>query len=165
MTKVVQPIPTCLHTVTPSLIVRDAAKAIDFYKRAFGAEEIMRMTSPDGKIGHAEIKIGDSVIFLSDEFPEHGCVAPSTLGSVSGGLNIYVPDVDAVYQQALDAGAKPVMPVADMFWGDRFGQVTDPSGHRWSVATHKEDLTQEEISRRAQQFYAEMAAMAQKKSA
>jgi PhnB protein len=163
MTASSNPIPKGFHTVTPSLIVRDAAKAIEFYKKALGAEELMRMTGPDGKIGHAELKIGDSIIFLSDEFPNMGVArSPQTLGGCTGTLNLYVPDVDTTFQKAVSAGGKTAMPVADMFWGDRYGTFIDPFGHHWGLGTHKEDLTPQEIDQRAKEFY---ASMAQKKTA
>ena len=158
MAKSSQPIPQGLHTVTPSLIVRGAKDAIDFYKKALGAEELMRMTTPDGKIGHAELKIGDSVIFISDEFPNMGVTrSPQSLGGCTTTLNLYVPDVDASFQRAISAGGKTTMPVDDMFWGDRFGTFSDPFGHHWGLATHKEDLKPEEIEKRAKDFYASMA--------
>lgn len=161
-----KPIPENFHTVTPSLIVKDAAKAIDFYKKAFGAQELFRMAAPGGKIGHAELKIGDSVIFISDEFPGMGVTkSPQTLGGCTGGLNIYVPNVDQVFQQAIAAGGKETMPVADMFWGDRFGSLTDPFGHVWSVMTHVEDVKPEDIEKRAQAFYAQLAQQQQRKTA
>lgn len=163
MTASSNPVPKGFHTVTPSLIVRGAAEAIEFYKKALGAEELMRMASPDGKIGHAELKIGDSVIFISDEFPGMGVArSPQSLGGCTGTLNLYVPDVDATFQQAVAAGGKTTMPVADMFWGDRYGTFTDPFGHHWGVGTHKEDLSDQEVEKRAQAFY---ASMAQKKTA
>lgn len=163
MTVSSNPVPKGFHTVTPSLIVRGAAEAIEFYKKALGAEELMRMTGPDGKIGHAELKIGDSVIFVSDEFPNMGVArSPQTLGGCTGTLNLYVPDVDATFKQAVSAGGKTTMPVADMFWGDRYGTFSDPFGHHWGLGTHKEDLTAEEVDKRAAAFY---ASMAQKKTA
>ncbi len=158
----VKPIPQGFHTVTPSLVVRNAAQAIDFYKKALGAEELMRMASPGGKIGHAELKIGDSIIFLSDEMPEMGCKSPQTLGGSAGTLHLYVEDVDKAFQRAINAGGKTTMPVADMFWGDRYGVFVDPYGHSWGLGTHKEDLTEQEIEERAKDFYAQMA---QKKTA
>jgi PhnB protein len=158
-----KPIPEGFHTVTPSLCVRDAAKAIDFYKKALGAQELVRMPSPDGKIMHAELKIGDSIIFLSDEMPMPGAPkSPQSLGGVTGTLNIYVPNVDQAFQQAIAAGAKESMPVADQFWGDRYGSLIDPFGYVWGIGTHTEDLTPQQMQERAQQFF---AAMAQKKSA
>jgi PhnB protein len=150
-------IPDGYHAITPALTVHDGAQAIDFYKRAFGAQEVMRMPGPDGKgVMHAELKIGDSTFMLSDEQPEMGCRAPTSVGGPTGYLYVYVPDVDAAFEQAVDAGAKVLMPVTDMFWGDRFGQVEDPSGHRWGLATHTEDLTPEEIGRRQREFFASM---------
>jgi len=154
MARAKNPIPEGMHTVTTHLVIRDAAKAIEFYKRAFGAQELMRMKGPDGKIGHAELKIGDSVIFLADEFPQGNCKAPQTLGGTTCSLNLYVEDVDASFDRAVKAGAKATMPVADMFWGDRYGTVTDPFGHSWGVATHKEDLTAQEVEERGKAFWA-----------
>ncbi len=152
----VKPIPEGYHTVTPYLAVNDAARAIDFYKRAFGAQERGRMEGPPGKIGHAELKIGDSIIMLSDEFPGAGCRAPQSLGGTTVNLFIYVKDVDAAFNQAVSAGAKVEMPVADQFWGDRYGKLTDPFGHSWALATHKEDVAPEEMRQRAQQAMAKM---------
>jgi PhnB protein len=153
-----KPVPEGYHTITPSLVIRGAAEAIEFYKKALGAEELMRMPSPDGKISHAELKIGDSIIFVSDEFPNMGVSkSPQTLGGCTSTLHLYVADVDASFNQAIDAGGKVSMPVADMFWGDRFGSFTDPFGHHWGILTHKEDLSAEEMEKRAQDFYASMA--------
>ncbi len=152
------PIPEGFHTVTPSLTIKNAAAAIDFYKKAFGAEEIMRMNSPDGKVAHAELKIGDSIIFLGDECDMGFARSPQTLGGTTGGLCLYVPDVDKAYERAIKAGAQARMPVADMFWGDRYGNLSDPFGHVWALATHKEDLSEEEIEERAKAFYAKMNA-------
>ncbi|MFB3815759.1 MAG: VOC family protein [Terriglobales bacterium] len=151
-------IPQGYHTVTPSITVKNAAAAIDFYKKAFGAEELMRMNSPDGKIAHAEIKIGDSIIFLNDECDMGFSRAPQTLGGTTGGLMLYVSDVDTAFDRAIKAGGQVKMPVADMFWGDRYGNLTDPFGHVWGLATHKEDLSQQEIEDRAKAFYAKMNA-------
>jgi uncharacterized glyoxalase superfamily protein PhnB len=146
------------QTVTAALTVRNGAEAIEFYKRAFGAEEIMRVPGPDGKsLMHAEIQVGNSRIMLGDESPAMGCLAPVTLGGPGGSLYVYVPDVDAAFKRAVAAGAKPLMPVTDMFYGDRFGQVEDPSGHRWGLATHVEDLSPEEMARRQREFFASMA--------
>jgi PhnB protein len=153
----VEQIPKGFHTATPYLTVKDGPRAIDFYKRAFGAEERFRMDVPGGKIGHAEIKIGDSIIMLSDEMPQGCCRSPQTLGGTAVNIFLYVRDVDKVFQQAVDAGARITMPVSDMFWGDRFGQVTDPFGHSWSLATHKEDVLPEELHRRAEAAMAKMA--------
>lgn len=159
--------PEGFHTVTAQLTVRDGAKAIEFYKQAFGAEEKGRMNSPDGRVAHAELKFGDSIVFLNDEFPEMPGAnkSPQTLGGCTGGINLYVEDVDTLYNRAVQAGAKQFMPVADMFWGDRFGVVTDPFGHNWSILTHKEDLTKAEVEERAKAFYEQMARQAQKRTA
>jgi len=152
-----KPIPEGFHSVTPSLVVRDAPKAIDFYKKAFGAQELVRMPGPDGKIMHAEIKIGDSIIFLGEENPQMGTVkSPQTLGGSTGTLNIYVPNVDQTFQQAIAAGGKESMPVADQFWGDRYGSLVDPFGYTWGVGTHKEDLSPAEMQQRSQEFFASM---------
>jgi PhnB protein len=151
-------IPEGYHSVTPYLAVKDAAQAIEFYKRAFGAEEVDRMAGPGGRgIMHAEIKIGDSRVMLSDEFPGAGCTSPQSLGGTTCQLFIYVPDVDAAYQRAVSAGATSSMPVSDMFWGDRYGKLTDPYGHQWSLATHKEDVSPQDMKKRAEAFFAEMA--------
>jgi PhnB protein len=158
-----KPVPEGLHTVTPHLVIHGAAAAIDFYTKALGAQELSRMTGPGGMIGHAELKIGDSVIFLADEFPGAPAKSPQTVGASTATLNLYVPDVDASFKKAISAGAKETMPVQDMFWGDRYGTFTDPYGHVWGVATHKEDLSQEEIEERAKAFWASM--QSQRKSA
>jgi PhnB protein len=157
-------IPKGYHTVTPSLTVRNAAQAIEFYKKALGAEELMRMPNPDGTIGHAELKIGDSIIFLADEFPNMGSKSPQTVGATTGGLYLYIEDVDKAFQRAIDAGGKVKMPVTDMFWGDRNGQFTDPYGHTWSLSTHTKDMTEQEMEKGAKEFYAQME-QAQKKTA
>jgi uncharacterized glyoxalase superfamily protein PhnB len=150
-------IPRGYHSVTPHLTVRGAADAIDFYKRAFGARERGRMPGPDGKvIMHAELQIGDSIVFLADEFPDMGCRAPQTLGGTAGSLHLYVRDVDQAFQRAVAAGAEVRMPVTDMFWGDRYAKVADPFGHEWGLGTHKEDLSAREIGRRAQEFFSRM---------
>jgi PhnB protein len=149
MTSRVKPIPEGYHTATPYLIVRDAARAIEFYKKAFGAKELMRMADPSGKIGHAEIKIGDSPIMLADEVPGMGYRSPESFGGSPVSILLYVEDVDAVFNQAVAAGAKVQRPVADQFYGDRTGGVTDPFGHVWYVATHKEDVSPEEMRKRA----------------
>jgi PhnB protein len=148
----VQPIPAGYHTVTPYLIVKGAASAIDFYKRAFGASELMRLASPEGKIGHAEIKIGNSHIMLADEFPEMGARSPQTLGGSPVSIMLYVEDADARFNQAVAAGAKVLRPMKDQFYGDRSGMVSDPFGHDWAIATHKEDLTAEEIQKRSEAY-------------
>jgi PhnB protein len=147
----VKPVPEGYHTVTPYLIVKGAARALDFYKKAFGATEIMRFGGPDGKVGHAEIRIGNSPIMLADEFPEMGANAPQSPGSSGASILLYVDNVDALTAQAVAAGAKVVRPVEDKFYGDRAGTVADPFGHVWSIATHKEDVSIEEMQRRMQQ--------------
>jgi PhnB protein len=147
----VKPIPDGYHTATPYLIVDDAAGAIEFYKKAFGAEELMRFPVPGGKIGHAEIRIGNSPIMLADEFPGMG-KSPKTLGGTASSIMLYVTDVDATYKQALSAGAKQLQPVMDKFYGDRSGCLTDPFGHQWTIATHKEDLSFEQVQQRMQEF-------------
>jgi PhnB protein len=151
-----KPIPEGYHSVTPYLAVDDAAQAIQYYKKAFGAKERVRMDAPDGKIGHAELEIGDALVMLSDPFPQSTTRPPTELGGTSVSVFMYVEDVDATVRQAVDAGATVTMEVADQFWGDRFGAVTDPFGHLWTIATHVEDLTPEEIAARGE---AAMAAM------
>lgn len=146
----VKPIPEGYHTATPYLVVHDAAKALDFYKRAFDAKETVRMAGPQGKIAHAELQIGDSMIMLADELPQMEARSPQSLGGTTTGIFLYVKDVDAACKQAVGAGAKVTMPVADMFWGDRYGKVTDPFGHSWSIATHVEDVAPEEMKTRMQ---------------
>jgi PhnB protein len=149
--------PRGYHSVTPSIMVKGAAEAIEFYKRAFGARERMRMAAPDGKVMHAELTFGDSVVFLGDESPDMGGRSPQTLGGATGSLHIYVPNVDAAVKRAVDAGARVTMPVADMFWGDRYGKVTDPFGHEWGLATHKEDLTPAQQKKRAAEWMKQQA--------
>ena len=149
MAGTVNPIPDGYHSVTPYLIIKGAADAIDFYKKAFGATELFRMAQPDGKIGHAEIKIGDSPIMLADEFPEMKYLGPQTLGGSSVSLMIYVDDVDSVFNQAIAAGGRQERPVEDKFYGDRGGSLVDPFGHVWHIATHKEDVSPEEMEKRA----------------
>lgn len=149
MPQAVKPIPDGYHSVTPYLIVNDAAKAIEFYKAAFGATELFRMAQPDGRVGHAEIRIGDSHVMLADEFPEMGARSPRTIGGSPVSLLVYVPDVDTVVARAVSAGAQLTRPVADQFYGDRSGVVTDPFGHSWFVSTHVEDVPPDELERRA----------------
>jgi PhnB protein len=147
----VKPVEDGMHTVTAHLVVAGAADAIEWYKKAFGAEEIMRMPGPDGKLWHAMIRIGDSVVMLADEFPDYGSVGPKTLKGSPVTLHLSVENVDAYFKRALDAGATVKMELADMFWGDRYGQVEDPFGHRWSMATHIRDVTPEEMVKGMQQ--------------
>jgi PhnB protein len=144
----VKPIPDGYHSVTPYLIVHDAAAALDFYKKAFGATEIMRFPTPGGRIGHAEIRIGDSVVMLADEHPEMGAKSPQSLGGSPVGLLIYVTDVDTSFAQAVAAGGRVDRPLADQFYGDRSGTLVDPYGHKWTLATHKEDVSPEEMQKR-----------------
>jgi PhnB protein len=151
-----QRIPEGYHTVTPYLAVEDATEAIEYYTKAFDAKERVRMETPDGKVGHAELEIGDSLVMLSDPFPQASTKPPNELGGTSVSVFMYVEDVDAVVKQAVDAGAMVTMEVADQFWGDRFGSVKDPFGHLWSIATHVEDVPPEEMAERAK---AAMAAM------
>ena len=145
----VKPIPDGYHSVTPYLCVRRAAQAIEFYKKAFLATERMRIAHTDGRVGHAELQVGDSVIMLSDEFPEIGARSPQSLGGSPVSIHLYVEDADAIFSQAVAAGAKIKRPIADQFYGDRLGGVEDPFGHTWWISTHKEDLSPQEIERRA----------------
>jgi len=144
----VNPVPRGYHTATPYLIVKGAADAIEFYKRAFGAKETVRMPGPDGKIGHAEILIGDSHIMLADESSVEATKAPQTLNGTTTGIFLYFGDVDAAFKQAIKAGATETTPLQNMFWGDRFGKLTDPFGHRWMLAQHIEDVSPAEMQRR-----------------
>jgi PhnB protein len=155
-TMATQPIPEGYHTISAYLAVDDAARAIEYYTKAFGAKEHGRMDAPGGKIGHAELQIGDSRIMLSDPFPQSSTRPPKELGGTSASVFMYVEDVDAVVKQAADAGATITMEVADQFWGDRFGTITDPFGHVWSIATHVEDVPPEEMAERAKAAMAEM---------
>lgn len=152
----VKPIPEGYRTVTPYIVVNDAKAAIDFYSRAFGAKEIMKMEGPGGKIAHAEMKIGDSMIMLADEMGGSSNRSPRSLGGTTGGIFLYVEDVDSVFKQATAAGAQVDTPLADMFWGDRYGRLTDPFGHSWSLATHKEDVAPQEMARRTKEAMAQM---------
>lgn len=150
MTKNVKPIPEGYHTVTPYIIVKNASIAIDFYRKALGAKEVLRMQDKNGKVTHSEIKIGDSHIMLADEFPELGASSPETIGGTATSILLYVEDVDALANQATTAGMKVRRPVQDQFYGDRSGTFVDPFGHVWTIATHKEDLSLQEIGRRAE---------------
>ena len=155
----VQAIPQGFHSVTPGLTCKNASQAIDLYKKAFGAVERSRMAGPDGKIVHAEIQIGDSILFLSDEFPGMSA-APSPNALPSQSVYLYVQNVDSVFKQAVAAGCREGMPLADMFWGDRFGKVIDPFGHHWNLATHIEDVAPAEMERRSKEWMAKMASAA-----
>jgi len=150
-------IPSGYHTLTPHLVCRRAAEAIDFYIKAFGARQKIRMAGPDGKIMHAELLIGNSIVMLGDEAPQMGATAPPTIGGTASGLLVYVKNVDQAFTRAVAAGATADMPPQNMFWGDRFARLTDPFGHKWSLATHVEDLSPREMARRGQ---AEMARQA-----
>lgn len=153
----VNPVPQGMHTLTPNLVVRNCAQAIAFYQRALGAQELARMPAPDGKsIWHAELKIGDSIFFMNDEMPGMGAGAPSPDAPVPVTLWLYVPDCDAAFARAVQAGGKPTMEPADMFWGDRCAAVADPFGYQWSFATHQKDLSMEEMRRAGEQFAREM---------
>ncbi len=156
MAKKTPAIPKGLHTVTPSLFVAGAAKAIDFYKKALGAEERMRFPAPDGSIMHAELKIGDSVIMLGDEMPDQGGRGPKSIGGTPVSFFVYGEDVDAAWKRAVDAGAKELVPLADQFWGDRTGCLEDPFGHQWWLAQHKQDLTPDELRKNAEAFFSQM---------
>jgi len=150
-------IPDGFHTITPHLVVADGAQAIEFYKKAFGAQEYERFTRPDGKaVMHAQLKIGNSMLMLGSEFPPH-CLSPKSRGGTSVGLFLYVENADAAFERAVKAGCTVKMEMADQFWGDRCGQVVDPFGHEWSLATHKQDLTKEQIDQNAKAFFAKMA--------
>ena len=152
----VKPIPDGCHTVTPHLIVKGAAKAMDFYKKAFGAKELMRCPGPDGtSICHGEMQIGNSHVYVCDEFPDMGAVSPLALNGSPVTIHLYVEDADAAFNQAVKAGAQSTMPLSDMFWGDRYGKVKDPFGHNWSIATHKEDVTPQELEKRMAEAFAE----------
>jgi PhnB protein len=153
----VKPIPEGMHTLTPNLVLRDCAKAIEFYKRALGAQEMSRMPAPDGKsIWHAELRIGDSVVFMNDEMPGMGASAPSPERPVPVTMWLYVKDCDASFRQAVDAGAQARMPPEDMFWGDRCASVSDPYGYQWSFATHVKDMTMDEMKRAGEEFARQM---------
>jgi len=143
----VKPIPDGFHTITPHIVVHDTRKAIEFYKNAFGAEEIGVQTMPDGTVIHAMIKIGDSFLMLNDEMPQMGAKGPRTIGGTPVTLHVYVTDVDKAFDRAVRAGATTVMPLADQFWGDRYGVVTDPFGHQWSIATHVRDVPRDEMQK------------------
>ena len=156
--KKVAPIPPGYHTVTPHIVCRGAAKAIDFYKKAFGAKERLRMGGPDGQISHAELIIGNSLVMLGDEAPEFGATAPQTIGGTASSLFIYSENVDKAYARAVAAGATSEQPPTDMFWGDRYAKLSDPFGHKWQIATHIEDVSEREMARRGAEFAKQAAA-------
>ena len=152
-----KPIPDGFHSLTPHLVVSDAAKAIEFYKKAFGAQEMERFLRPDGKaVMHAQLKIGNSMLMLGNEFPPT-CLSPKSRGGTTVSLYLYVENADSAFERAVKAGCTVKMPMADQFWGDRIGQVEDPFGHQWSIATHKQDLTKDQIAANAKTFFANMA--------
>jgi PhnB protein len=153
----VKPIPEGYHAVTPYLIVKDAARAIEFYKKAFGAKEHFRMARPDGKVEHAELQIGDSRVMLADESPEMGAKSPQSIGGTPVTIHLYVADVDGVARKAIDAGAQLMRPIADQFYGDRNGSIADPFGHMWWISTHKEDVPPDEMKRRVAAHHASMS--------
>ncbi|SPF42243.1 conserved hypothetical protein [Candidatus Sulfotelmatobacter kueseliae] len=152
----VKPIPDGYHSVTPFLTVRDAARAVEFYKQAFGAIEKGVMKDADGKVLHAELIIGNSIIMLSDEFPKYGALSPQSIGGTPMGLHIYVDGVDAAFERAVKAGAHVEMPVMDQFWGDRYGKLKDPFGHSWSIATHTKDLSMDQMKHDMDEAMAKM---------
>jgi PhnB protein len=156
MAKSAQAIPQGFHTVTPSIVVAGAAKALEFYKKAFGAEELSRFAGPDGSIMHAEFKIGDSVIMMGDEMPDMGGRGPKSIGGTPVSFFVYGENVDTAWQRAVDAGAKVVMPLADQFWGDRTGCLEDPFGHKWWLAQRLQELTPEELRQAAENFFSQM---------
>jgi len=158
MAKKAPAVPKGYHTLTPSLCVAGAAQAIDFYKKALGAEERMRLPAPDGSIMHAELNIGDSIIMLADEMPDQGSRGPKSIGGTPVSFFVYGENVDAAWKRAVDAGAKPIVPLADQFWGDRTGCLEDPFGHRWWLAQHLQDLTPEELQKNAEAFFSQMQA-------
>jgi PhnB protein len=153
----VEAVPSAYGSVTPGLSIRGCAAAIEFYKKAFGARELSRMPGPGGSVMHAELKIGDSIVMMGDASPEMGAPSPQELGGSPVALMLYVKDCDAVFQRAVEAGATVTMPLGDMFWGDRYGQLKDPFGHRWSIGTHKVDLTPKQMAAAHEAFMAEMA--------
>lgn len=157
MTSNVKAIPEGYHSITPFLVVKNCTDAIEFYKKAFDAEERYRMNMPDGKVGHAELKIGDSVLMLADEFPEMKFLSPKSIGGSPVSMYVYVQDVDAMFNNAVTAGAIVLDGVKDQFWGDRHGRLEDPYGHLWSIATHKKDLSPDEMKRAAEAAFAEMS--------
>jgi PhnB protein len=150
-------IPRDYHTITPYLIVKGGESAVEFYKKAFGAEERGHMKTPDGKTAHAELKIGDSVFMLSDEFPEMKSLSPNSIGGTAVSMYLYVEDVDATFEKALSAGAKVLDPVMDQFWGDPHGRLQDPFGHHWNIATHIKDLSEEEMKKAAEEAFSRMS--------
>ena len=154
----VSPVPDGFGTVSASLVVPNSVEAMKFYERAFGASSLMRMEGPGGSTSHAEVRIGDSVVMLTDENPQWNAKAPSSLGGSPASLHLYVEDADALFQRAIAAGCEVEYPMEDAFWGDRYGKVRDPFGYSWGIATHKEDLSEAEIAERQREFFSQMAA-------
>lgn len=154
MTSAVRAVPEGFHTITAAFTCKDAARAIEFYRAAFGAVERFRMAGPDGRVNHAELQIGDSIIFVSDEFP--GMSAAPSQAVPSSYIYLYVEDADSIFNRAVETGARVIMPIVDMFWGDRFGKVADPFGHHWGISTHVEDVSPEEMERRGAEWMAQM---------
>jgi len=152
----VKPIPDGFHSITPGIVVSNAKEAFEFYKKAFHAKEIYTFPTPDGKILHSMFQIGDSRVMMSDEFPSMGIKSPTTVGGTSVTLHLYVEDADKIFKQAIDAGAIVTMPIMDAFWGDRYGIVMDPYGHRWAVATHKIDMTPEGLRKAGEEYFANL---------
>ena len=148
-----EPIPSGFSSITPHIIIKGCSDAIEFYKKAFDAVEIYKSLMPDGRVMHAMIQIGNSFVMAADEFPEMGATSPNTIGGTSTSLHIYTQDADKMYNQAIKAGATPIMPINNMFWGDRYGQVQDPYGHRWAIATHMKDVTPEEMQEAAKKLF------------
>lgn len=155
--KEIEKIPKDYHSITPVLIVKNGDEAIEFYKNGFGVEERCRMKAPDGRVAHAELKLGDSVFMLSDEYPEMKCLSPKTIGGSPVSMYVYVDDVDSIFNKAISSGAKVLDPVKDQFWGDRQGRLEDPFGHLWSIATHKKDLSEEEMKKAAEAAFSQMS--------
>jgi uncharacterized glyoxalase superfamily protein PhnB len=158
----VKKIPQGFHTVSPHLVCKNANKAIEFYQKAFGAEPVRTHKMPDGKIMHAELRIGDSIVMLGEEYPDWGVLSPESLGGTPAIIHLYTEDVDKLFEKAVAAGSKPTMPVMDQFWGDRYGQLVDPFGHKWSIATHIEDVPEDELEKRGQAAMAQMSKPPQK---
>jgi len=165
MPETVQAVPAGFHTLTPHLTVRDADKALEFYKNALGAEILHVARTPDGKVMHASLRIGDSMLMLNDEFPEMGGLSPLSTGGAGVTIHVYTEDVDAAFNRAVSAGAEVKMPLMDQFWGDRYGMVADPFGHTWSLATHIKDMSQEEMQRGQDEAMAKMPPAAERKTA
>ncbi|HKE16704.1 MAG TPA: VOC family protein [Kofleriaceae bacterium] len=160
-----KPIPDGFHSITPHLVIRNCSEALSYYEKALGAEILARSPGPDGRLWHASMRIGDSIIMMADDFSDmrpDGPRSPQSLGGTSVIINLYCPDVDALFERAVKAGAVAMMPPADMFWGDRYSQLRDPYGHTWAISTHKEDLTPEERAERGKQAMAAFAAQAKK---